>query len=577
MTTPLEIRGTWRLDLPEVSSLALRRTGRQRRLLAVGDEAYGIATDVRAACGAPRRHHVPRPARRPRPGDHGGARRVGVRGRDVRCERPRLRAAGASVARPDPRSGARRGARDDPARGRPGAPGLRRGVARRPERARRIAPGAAERPSARGEAEGFRWCCSSSAPPATHRAVSIATGARTQRRPVPFPAGAAPYVVLADWTGPGRCGRPQPERLLRRRGGPPVLRQLALALHRALRAAAAAAATARSPSAGSSRPRCSTAPIARRRGSSCSPGRPSWSPSTPTGEPRQPRAGRAPSPRRPARPASSRRERTPSLRYALERCTSTVFGVTKSICAMSRFEPPSAARLATRRSLAVSDSTPRQRAACAGGRRSRAARCGRAPPAPSRRTRRPARARAAAGRARPPAAAAGAARCRGRRARVPPRAAPASPRRRRRPPPGTAGRPRRRAPGRASAACATRARRRAELPRELELGARQLLGLVAAAEARQRQRGQRAPGHDRRVRQPREALAVRVAGRDAPPRRGPRRSAPPAPRRATRRPPSGVRARVVAHVQRPAGRREVAAPRDRLGQEAGRVDLARTR
>ena len=57
-------------------------------------------------------------------------------------------------------------------------------------------------------------------------------------------------------------------------------------------------------------------------------------------------------------PASSRRERMPSLRYALERWTSTVFGVTKSACAMSRLLEPSAASAATRRSDAVSAPAP---------------------------------------------------------------------------------------------------------------------------------------------------------------------------------------------------------------------------
>ena len=59
----------------------------------------------------------------------------------------------------------------------------------------------------------------------------------------------------------------------------------------------------------------------------------------------------------PPRP-SSWREPIPSLRYALLRCTSTVFGVTYSDCAMSRFDWPSAASVATRCSLAVSDATP---------------------------------------------------------------------------------------------------------------------------------------------------------------------------------------------------------------------------
>ena len=48
----------------------------------------------------------------------------------------------------------------------------------------------------------------------------------------------------------------------------------------------------------------------------------------------------------------------PSLRYALERWTSTVFGVTKSACAMSRLLEPSAASAATRRSVAVSAPAP---------------------------------------------------------------------------------------------------------------------------------------------------------------------------------------------------------------------------
>jgi hypothetical protein len=57
-------------------------------------------------------------------------------------------------------------------------------------------------------------------------------------------------------------------------------------------------------------------------------------------------------------PARSRRERTPSLRYALERWTSTVLGVTNSAWAMSRLVSPVTARSTTRRSDAVSAATP---------------------------------------------------------------------------------------------------------------------------------------------------------------------------------------------------------------------------
>ena len=48
----------------------------------------------------------------------------------------------------------------------------------------------------------------------------------------------------------------------------------------------------------------------------------------------------------------------PSLRQALDRCSSTVLGVTYSVWAMTLFAVPSAAMPATRRSLGVSDSTP---------------------------------------------------------------------------------------------------------------------------------------------------------------------------------------------------------------------------
>ena len=44
MTSELQVRSTWRLELSEVSSLALAGSGRRRRLLAVGDEAYGVAS-----------------------------------------------------------------------------------------------------------------------------------------------------------------------------------------------------------------------------------------------------------------------------------------------------------------------------------------------------------------------------------------------------------------------------------------------------------------------------------------------------------------------------------------------------
>jgi len=44
VTTRLQLRATWRLELSEVSSLALAGSGRRRRLLAVGDEAYGVAS-----------------------------------------------------------------------------------------------------------------------------------------------------------------------------------------------------------------------------------------------------------------------------------------------------------------------------------------------------------------------------------------------------------------------------------------------------------------------------------------------------------------------------------------------------
>jgi len=46
------------------------------------------------------------------------------------------------------------------------------------------------------------------------------------------------------------------------------------------------------------------------------------------------------------------------LRYVAERCTSTVFGVTNSSWAISRFVRPAAARSATRRSLGVSAPGP---------------------------------------------------------------------------------------------------------------------------------------------------------------------------------------------------------------------------
>ena len=56
--------------------------------------------------------------------------------------------------------------------------------------------------------------------------------------------------------------------------------------------------------------------------------------------------------------ASSRREFSCSLRYALDRCTSTVFTVTKSACAISLLVRSSAASSATRRSLGVRASRP---------------------------------------------------------------------------------------------------------------------------------------------------------------------------------------------------------------------------
>ena len=94
-------------------------------------------------------------------------------------------------------------------------------------------------------------------------------------------------------------------------------------------------------------------PLLRRVGPRHARGRPlregvpaqRWAPGPSAGHPRAPR---------PARGAS----RMPSLRYALERWTSTVFGVTKSAWAMSRLVAPPAARSATRRSDAVSAATP---------------------------------------------------------------------------------------------------------------------------------------------------------------------------------------------------------------------------
>ena len=108
--------------------------------------------------------------------------------------------------------------------------------------------------------------------------------------------------------------------------------------------------------------------------------------------------------------SSSLREVMPSLRYVLERWTSTVFGVTNSCCAIALFVCPAAANTATRRSLGVRASGPKT------------PRVGLRPPAALSSS----RARSASGRA-PHTAASSAARRSGSRGVG--RAAPASPRR----------------------------------------------------------------------------------------------------------------------------------------------------
>jgi hypothetical protein len=59
--------------------------------------------------------------------------------------------------------------------------------------------------------------------------------------------------------------------------------------------------------------------------------------------------------------ARFRRPETPSLRYALDRWSSTVLVVTKRACAISRFDEPAAASSATRSSLGVSAAGPVRR------------------------------------------------------------------------------------------------------------------------------------------------------------------------------------------------------------------------
>ena len=56
--------------------------------------------------------------------------------------------------------------------------------------------------------------------------------------------------------------------------------------------------------------------------------------------------------------SSSTREPISSLPYACPRCVSTVFAVTNSACAISRFVRPATASSTIRRSLGVSDATP---------------------------------------------------------------------------------------------------------------------------------------------------------------------------------------------------------------------------
>lgn len=199
MTGQLDIRGSWRLDLSEVSSLALRRTGRQRRLLAVGDEAYGIATAS-----------VPRAGRRPVTTYHdlravlgpaitgapGGSEFEGVTcdasGHvfvlQERASRVLVLAPGLDVVR------ATIQLEVDPAQ-----PGY--GAAWRDD------------PNARGESlqvlpNGHLLVAKQKDPmvllefgPAGDAPGGlVATGLGRSGHPFRFPASAAPYVVLADWT-----------------------------------------------------------------------------------------------------------------------------------------------------------------------------------------------------------------------------------------------------------------------------------------------------------------------------------------------------------------------------------------